>query len=39
MHWTGDPLSWGEFDVTTFTRMTTVDDPLISELRRDAHCG
>jgi hypothetical protein len=35
--WTGNPLSWVEFDVTTFTRMITVDVPLIGELRRDAH--
>jgi hypothetical protein len=35
--WTGNPLSWVEFDPTTFTRMITVDDPLIGELSRDAH--
>jgi hypothetical protein len=35
--WTGNPLSWVEFDTTTFTRMITNSDPLIGELRRDAH--
>ena len=36
--WTGNPLSWVEFDTTTFTRMITSSDPLVGELRRDAHC-
>ena len=35
--WTGNPLSWVEFDLATFTGMITGSDPLISELRRDAH--
>lgn len=35
--WTGNPLSWVEFDTATFTRMITGSDPLIGELRRDAH--
>jgi hypothetical protein len=35
--WTGNPLSWVEFDTATVTRMITTADPLISELRRDAH--
>lgn len=36
-HWTGNPLSWVEFDLGTFTGMITGSDPLIGELRRDAH--
>jgi predicted nucleotidyltransferase len=35
--WTGNPLSWVEFDLATFTGMITSADPLISELCRDAH--
>ncbi len=35
--WTGNTLSWVEFDNATFTRMITSSDPLIGELRRDAH--
>ena len=35
--WTGNPLSWVEFDVTTFARMVTDRDPLVNELRHDAH--
>ena len=35
--WTGNPLSWVEFDTATFTRMIATADPLIGELRRDAH--
>lgn len=35
--WTGNPLSWVEFDLGTFTGMITSADPLISELCRDAH--
>jgi hypothetical protein len=34
--WTGNPLSWVEFDTATFNRMIAAGDPLISELRRDA---
>lgn len=35
--WTGNPLSWVEFDNTTFSRMITNSDPLIGELSLDAH--
>jgi hypothetical protein len=35
--WTGNPLSWVEFDTGTFTQMITTHEPLIGELRRDAH--
>jgi predicted nucleotidyltransferase len=35
--WTGNTLSWVEFDTGTFTRMITTHEPLIGELRRDAH--
>jgi hypothetical protein len=34
---TGNPLSWVEFDAVTFDRMIADGDPLIGELRRDAH--
>ncbi len=35
--WTGNPLSWVEFNTGTFTRMIAAADPLITKLRRDAH--
>lgn len=35
--WTGNRLSWVEFDLTTFTGMIASSDALISELRRDGH--
>ena len=35
--WSGNRLSWVEFDLGTFTGMITNSDPLVSELRRDAH--
>jgi hypothetical protein len=34
--WTGNVLSWVEFDTRTFARMISATDPLVSELRRDA---
>jgi hypothetical protein len=34
--WTGNPLSWVEFDIGTFTGMITGSDPFIGELRLDA---
>lgn len=35
--WTGNRLSWVEFDTSMFTQMITAVDPLIGQLRRDAH--
>lgn len=35
--WTGNPLPWVEFGTGTFTQMITTHEPLIGELRHDAH--
>jgi hypothetical protein len=35
--WSGNPLSWVEFDTATFAGMVAGGDPLVDEVRRDAH--